>query len=312
MSIGFVKKFVASLEKHYCKTCILNAPVDIMDSMKGMILEGGAMRGMFTCGITDVFMENGIVFDGIIGVSAGATFGCNYKSKQPGRAIRYNTKFSRDSHYGTFRNLMRNGDLYDAKFCYEDIPFKLDLFDVKTYAENPLKFYVVVSDLGTGKPIVHEIPKGDRDDLLWMRASASLPLVSTPVVIEGKRYLDGGITSSIPLKQFMEMGYDRNIVILTRTREYVKKPSSFATLMKFILRKYPNLVKAMINRHIMYDEEKTFVFEQEKLGNCYVIAPEVDVGISRTEHNPNELRRVYEMGRQAGIKHLEAVKEYLK
>ena len=277
----------------------------------GLVLEGGAMRGMFTCGVTDVFMENGIDFDGIVGVSAGATFGCNYKSKQPGRAVRYNKRFSRDSHYGTFRSLLRSGDLYDAKFCYEDIPFKYDLFDVKTYRENPLKFYVVVSELETGKALLHEIPNGDGEDLKWMRASASLPLVSTPVELEGKRYLDGGITSSIPLKQFMELGYEKNIVILTRTRDYVKKPSSMAGLMKLILRKNPEIVKAMERRHIMYEEEKAFVFGQEAAGNCLVIAPEVDVGISRTEHNPDELERVYQMGRATGLKHLSAVKEFL-
>ena len=279
---------------------------------KGLVLEGGAMRGMFTCGVTDVFMENGIDFDGIVGVSAGATFGCNYKSKQPGRAVRYNKRFSRDSHYGTFRSLLRSGDLYDAKFCYGDIPFKYDLFDIKTYRENPLKFYVVVSELETGKALFHEIPKGDAEDLRWMRASASLPLVSTPVVIDGNRYLDGGITSSIPLKQFMELGYEKNIVILTRTRDYVKKPSSMAGLMKVLLRKYPAIVKAMNRRHIMYEEEKQFVFEQEKNGTCFVIAPEVDVGISRTEHDPKELERVYQMGRATGVKNLEKVREFLR
>ena len=280
--------------------------------IKGLVLEGGAMRGMFTCGVTDVFMENGIDFDGIVGVSAGATFGCNYKSKQPGRAVRYNKRFSRDSHYGTVRSLLRSGDLYDAKFCYEEIPFKYDLFDTKTYRENPLKFYAVVSELETGNAVFHEIPNGDEEDLLWMRASASLPLVSTPVVIDGKRYLDGGITSSIPLKQFMELGYEKNIVILTRTRDYVKKPSSMAGLMKVLLRKYPAIVKAMNRRHIMYEEEKQFVFEQEAAGKCLVIAPEVDVGISRTEHDPEELERVYQMGRATGLKNLEKVREFLR
>ncbi len=278
---------------------------------KGLVLEGGAMRGMFTCGVTDVLQENGINFDGIVGVSAGATFGCNYKSKQPGRAVRYNKRFCRDSHYGTFRSLIRSGDLYDAKFCYEDIPFKYDLFDIKTYRENPIKFFVVVSELETGKPLFHEIPNGDAADLKWMRASASLPLVSTPVEIEGKTYLDGGITSSIPLKKFMEMGYEKNIVILTRTRNYVKKSSPFAWLMKIVLRKNPEIVKAMSRRHIMYEEEKVFVFEQEAAGNCLVIAPETDVGISRTEHDPEELERVYQMGRETGLKNLERVKNFL-
>lgn len=277
---------------------------------KGLVLEGGAMRGMFTCGVTDVLMENGIEFDGAVGVSAGATFGCNIKSRQPGRAVRYNTKLSRNWRYGTFRSLLFTGDLYNAKFCYDDIPNKLDYFDTEAYAANPMKFYCVVSELETGKAILHEMPKGDKEDLLWMRASASLPLVSTPVKIDGHQYLDGGITSSIPLKQFMEMGYDKNLVILTRTRDYVKKPSSFSKLMNLILHKYPDLTRAMNRRHIMYDEEKAFVFDQEKKGNCLVIAPEVDVGIGRTEHNPKELRRVYEQGRETGLKYLDRIKEF--
>ncbi len=280
--------------------------------MKGMVLEGGAMRGMFTCGVIDVFMENGIDFDAIAGVSAGATFGCNFKSRQPGRAVRYNTRFSRDRRYGTIRSLIKSGDLYEAKFCYDDIPNRLDIFDVKTYRENPLKFYVVVSDLESGESLFHEIPNGDELDLKWMRASASMPLASTPVEIDGKLYLDGGMTSSIPLKQFMDMGYSRNVVILTRTREYKKKPSSFMWLMKILLGKYPKIVEAMANRHLMYEDEKKFVFDQEKKGSCYVIAPETDVGIGRTEHDPSELQRVYEMGRQAGIRHLEGVRSFLE
>lgn len=269
------------------------------------------MRGMFTCGVTDVFLENGIDFDGILGVSAGATFGCNYKSKQPGRAVRYNTRYSRDSRYGTLKSLLKTGDLYDAKFCYYDIPNKLDIFDLKTYETNPLKFYVLVSDCETGKDVIHEIPNGNAEDLTWMRASASLPLVSKPVEIDGKCYLDGGITSSIPLRQFIEMGYEKNIVILTRTRDYKKKPSGFLWLMKMFLKKYPAIVKAMGRRHIMYDEEKAFVLEMEKQGKCIVIAPEEDVGISRTEHSPEELRRVYEMGRIEGNKQLARVRAFL-
>lgn len=277
----------------------------------GMVLEGGAMRGMFTCGVIDIFMENGIGFDGILGVSAGAIFGTNYKSKQPGRAVRYNTRYSKDPHYGTIKSLLKTGDLYDTKFCYDDIPNKLDIFDVNTYAKNPLKFYVGVSELESGKNVVHEIPNGDELDLKWIRASASLPLVSNPVVIDGKSYLDGGITSSIPLRQFYDLGYDKAVVILTRPRDYKKKPAKFVWLMKLLMRKYPETANAMENRHLMYDEEKVFVFDMEKQGKCMVIAPDEDVGISRTEHNPEELRRVYEMGRIEGNKKLEAVRAFL-
>ena len=142
----------------------------------GLVLEGGAMRGMFSAGVTDVLMENKIEFDGAIGVSAGATFGCNFKSKQPGRAIRYNKRFCKDWRYSSFKSLIKTGDYYGADFCYNELPNKLDIYDVKTYRENPMPFYIVASDCNTGKPVYKELKKCDADELTWMRASASMPL----------------------------------------------------------------------------------------------------------------------------------------
>lgn len=152
---------------------------------KGLVLEGGAMRGMFTSGVLDVFMENGIDFDGAIGVSAGATFGCNYKSRQPGRAIRYNKRFSHDWRYCSFRSLFLTGDMYGADFCYNQIPNRLDIYDVETYRKNPMQFYIVASDAVSGKSVYKKLETCDAHDLMWMRASASMPLVSKPVKIDG-------------------------------------------------------------------------------------------------------------------------------
>lgn len=280
--------------------------------MKGLVMEGGAMRGMFTAGVCDVLLENGITFDGTIGVSAGATFGCNFKSRQIGRAIRYNKRFAHDWRYCSLRSLLLTGDLYGADFCYNVLPNKLDLFDYETYRSNPLKFYVVASDCRTGEPVYKELATCDEKDLTWMRASASMPLVSHIVKIDGYELLDGGMTDSIPLKAFENMGYQKNLVVLTQPREFVKEPSPALKLMKFALRKYPKLYEAMLHRHEVYNQEKSYTFEQEAAGKCFVICPQESLGISRTENNPDELQRVYDLGRLTMQENLTKLMEFLK
>ena len=270
------------------------------------------MRGMFTAGVCDVLMENEISFDGAIGVSAGATFGCNFKSKQIGRAIRYNKKFSHNWRYCSFRSLLLTGDLYGADFCYNKLPNRLDLFDYETYRSNPLKFYAVASDCKTGKAVYKELKTCDENDLTWMRASASMPLVSRVVKVDGYELLDGGMTDSIPLKAFEDMGYEKNLVILTQPREFVKEASSSLKYMKFSLRKYPKLYEAMLHRHEVYNQEKSYVFEQKQNGKCFVLCPPEALGISRTEKNPNELQRVYDLGRLAAQENLTNLMEFFK
>ena len=280
--------------------------------MNGLVMEGGAMRGMFSSGVCDVLLENGIEFDGAIGVSAGATFGCNFKSKQIGRAIRYNKRFSHNWRYCSFLSFFLTGDLYGAKFCYDKIPNFLDIFDYEAYRSNPLKFYAVASDCNTGKPIYKELKTCDEHDLTWMRASASMPLVSHVVKIDGYELLDGGMTDSIPLKASENLGYEKNLVILTQPRDFVKEPSSALGLMKFALRKYPKLYEAIEERHIVYNEEKKYVFEQEAKGKAFVICPSAPLGISRTEKNPDELQRVYDLGRLSCEENLSSLREFLK
>lgn len=278
---------------------------------KGLVLEGGAMRGMFTSGVTDVFMENGIVFDGAVGVSAGATFGCNIKFGQPGRAIRYNKRFAGNWRYCSMRSFFLTGDMYGADFCYNQIPNKLDVYDVESYRKNPMEFYVVASDAVEGKPVYKKLETCDEHDLTWMRASASMPLVSTPVKIDGYTLLDGGMTDSIPLRFFESIGYERNVVILTQPKDFVKKPASLMGLMRLMLKKYPKLVEAMANRHNMYNEETRYCFEKAEKGEALVICPEKPLGISRTEKNPDELERVYQEGRRTGELWLDKVKKFL-
>ena len=278
----------------------------------GLVLEGGAMRGMFTSGVLDVFMENGINVDGAIGVSAGATFGCNYKSGQIGRAIRYNKRFCKDWRYCSLRSLIKTGDMYGAEFCYEVLPNQLDILDTAAYKANPMPFYCVTSDCQTGKPIYKELKTCDKNDLIWMRASASMPLVSKVVEIDGYKMLDGGMTDSIPLKYFESIGYEKNIVILTQPRDYKKSKNKMMFLVKMALKKYPEIVKAMKNRHIVYNKQKQYALEEERKGNALIICPEKSLGISRTEKKPDELQRVYELGRLTAQNRLEEIKKFIQ
>lgn len=278
---------------------------------RGLILEGGAMRGMFTSGVLDVLMENGIEFDGAIGVSAGATFGCNIKSRQPGRAIRYNKRFSHDWRYCSLRSLLTTGDLYGADFCYNELPKHLDLFDFDTYRSNPMEFWVVASDCETGKPVYKRLDTCNNSDLAWMRASASMPAVSRIVEIDGRKLLDGGITDSIPLAYFESIGYDRNVVVLTQPETYRKGPNRLMWLMRLILRRYPMIVKALRDRHLEYNQTTANVRQRAAQGDVLVICPDKPLGISRTEKNPDELQRVYDEGRRIASSQLDRIRQFL-
>lgn len=279
---------------------------------KGLILEGGAMRGIFTAGIMDVLMEEHIGFDGVIGVSAGACFGCNYKSGQIGRTLRYNLKYCRDPRMSGFRSLLLTGDIYGAEFCYRTIPKELDIFDTEAFIRSPVEFHVVATDVNTGKSVYHKCTDGGDTDLDWIRASASMPLVSRIVEADGRQMLDGGISDSIPLKYYQSIGYERNLVILTRPRGYVKGKNKLLPLMRIQLGRYPNLVKAMANRHIDYNETIQYIFGEEKKGTTFVICPDEELPISRIEHNPDRIQNVYDIGRKTAVKKLEAIRTFLE
>lgn len=278
----------------------------------GLILEGGAMRGLFSAGVIDVFMENGIEFDAAIGVSAGAAFGCNYKSRQIGRVIRYNKRFAKDKRFCSIRSLIKTGDLFGAEFCYHTIPDELDLFDTEAYVNNPMDFYVVVTDVETGKAVYINSDEAGEDALECFRASASMPLVSRPVEINGKKYLDGGIADSVPIQFFESIGYNRNVVILTQPADFVKKPSSAAKIMKYALRQYPKIAETMADRHNEYNGTLKYIAEKEKAGEIIVIRPEAALDIGRVEHNPDKMQKVYDLGRAAGEKYLDKVKEFIR
>ena len=278
---------------------------------KGLILEGGAMRGMFTAGVIDVMMENGIEYDGMIGVSAGACFGCNYKSRQPGRAIRYNTAYSRDPRFCSFRSLLKTGDLFGAEFCYHTIPESLDPFDFDAFRENPMEFHVVCTDVASGDPIYCRLDHCRDEEMDLLRASASMPLVSRIVNAQGRGLLDGGIADSAPLKYFESIGYEKNVVVLTQPLDYVKGKNHLMPLMRLALGKYPGLLRAIGDRHLVYNENTSYIRRREQAGAAFVIRPKEALNISRVEHDPARLRAVYETGRRAMEAQLDALLAYL-
>ena len=267
------------------------------------------MRGLFTCGIIDVMMEAGIEPDGLIGVSAGAAFGCNYKSRQPGRAIRYNMRFARDSRYSGIRSLLTTGDYFNAEFAYHTVPREYERFDDETFNQNPMQFIAVCTDVETGEPIYKQLHEATPLCYDWIRASASMPLVSRVVELEGRKVLDGGVADSIPLEYMECLGYERNLVILTQPEGYVKEHNRLMPLMRLALRKYPAMLRTMDGRHLMYNKELEYVREAERKGRCLVIRPAEKLPIGHISHNPEEMRRVYDIGRARAEQYLDQIRQ---
>jgi predicted patatin/cPLA2 family phospholipase len=279
----------------------------------GLVMEGGAMRGMFTAGVLDVIMEEGLdrAFDGAIGVSAGATFGCNIKSHQIGRTVRYNTKYCGDWRYVSWRSLFTTGDLYGAEFCYETVPYELDPFDVETFNQSPMKFYCVCTDAETGKPFYHYIPHFTRKDMEYVRASASMPIFARPVEIDGRIFLDGGTSDPIPVTYFEHKGYEKIVVLLTQPADYVKQKAGYLPAARILLRKYPALIRDLEDRHIRYNQRTAYIRRKEEAGEIFVIRPPMALNIGSMEKDPAELRRVYGIGRKTMEEGLDALKAYL-
>ena len=277
---------------------------------KGLVLEGGAMRGLWTAGVIDVMMEHDIRPDGLIGVSAGAAFGCNYKSRQIGRAIRYNTRFAKDPRYSGWKSLLKSGNYFNAEFGYHVVPYEYDIFDIETFEKDPLEFTVVCTDVETGAAVYHQMDHVDYDELEWLRASASMPLASKVVEVQGHKLLDGGVSDSIPLEYYEQQGYDRNVVILTQPLGYQKEHNKLMPLMRLALRKYPRFLKALDERHLMYNQELEYVAEAERQGRCLVIRPDGPIPIGHLSHDPQQMRLVYDMGRKVGERYIDRIKEF--
>lgn len=275
----------------------------------GLVLEGGAMRGLYTAGVLDVFLDNNIKVDGIIGVSAGVLFGVNYLSKQKGRAIRYNKKFAKDKRYMGMRSFLTTGNIINKDFAYYEIPFKIDVFDEETFEKSDTDFWATVTNIETGEAEYIKLEK-PIDQMEVLRATSAMPLVSKIVEWDNKKYLDGGVSDSIPVEKCKSMGYDKIIVILTRIIEYRKKKAS-STLAKIKYKEYPKLIETMENRYKKYNETVEKIIDMENKKEIFVIRPSKDLKIKRIEKDVDKLQAMYDLGVSDCKKQLEKLKEYI-
>lgn len=277
----------------------------------GLVLEGGGMRGLFTTGVIDALLASGVRLDGLVGVSAGACFGCNYQSGQVGRALRYNLTYCRDRRYCSAWSLLRTGDLFGADFCYRELPLELDPFDCEAFDASGVPFWVVCTSVTTGKPVYHLCQKADEDMLQWIRASASMPVVSRPVEREGELLLDGGIADPIPLEFSVAQGYDRNVVVLTQPRDYVKRQSKASGALRWALRKQPAIAQAMQDRPRAYNEAHARALKAEQEGAAFVLCPDEPLPTGRVEHDARRLMQAYFAGEQVAARAMPQLKDWL-
>lgn len=263
----------------------------------GLVLEGGGMRGLYTAGVLDFFLEEDLIFAYVIGVSAGASNAVSYISRQKGRNKIVNTAFLDDWRYMSIKNLVKNGSLFGMDFIFDEIPKKRVPFDYETFFKSPITFKVGVTDCKTGKPLYFD--KSEMDEKFTaLRASISLPFVSPIVHYRGYHLLDGGITDPIPLRQAIADGYQKNVVVLTRNKGYQKKPISqpLRLLLKKKYRDYPNLIAAMLNRYQIYNKTLIYIDQLEQKGQIAVIRPSKKLTVNRLEKNAAKLNDLYELG----------------
>jgi len=280
----------------------------------GLVLEGGGMRGMYTAGVLDTFLDEGIDVDGIIGVSAGALFGANFFSKQKGRAFRYNKCYCKDKRYISIHSLITTGNIINKDFAYYKITNELDKFDDDTFKSANKDYYVVVTNVETGEPEYINIKNSTIENMEVLRATSAMPFVSKMVEINNKKYLDGAFADSIPFCKCQELGFDKIIVVLTQHLEYRKKPYNKG-MQKFIdlkYRKYSKLRDKVKNRYKMYNNALEKIIQLEKEGKIFVIRPSRELGIHRLEKDENKLQEVYDLGIKDTKNILRELKEYLK
>ncbi len=316
MAHGWVVEYMSGRQARDYRVADLRAPeerpaFEPPAHTTGVVFEGGGFRGLYTEGVFDTWLEQGIQATHAIGVSAGVTFGCNYKSCQVGRALRYNKRYCRDPRYAGLRNLVTTGNLFSEDFAFGRLPWEFDVFDTPTYAANPMRFTAVATDIETGEAIYHDVNRGDAGDVEWMRASSAIPGLSRPVELEGRRLLDGGTADSIPFRWMLDQGYERCVVVCTQPAGYRKEPNGLMPALRVLLRRYPRLVELLADRHERYNAQLDELAELERAGRVFVIRPSESVKVPISVKDPSELDRVYEVGRRDGASTLAALKEYL-
>jgi len=261
----------------------------------GLVLEGGGMRGLYTVGVLDCFMDHNITFDYVVGVSAGACNGATYLAGQLGRGLRVNTNYLRDKRYLSLYNFFKTKSFFGMDFIFDEIPNRLDPLDYDALQASPAEYIVGATDVETGLTTYfnkHHI----KNNCLVLRASSSIPVLSPVVEYNGRKYLDGGTTDPIPVHRAVEDGCKRLIVVLTQARGYKKRPEKFRLLYKHIFRTLPKMVEALDNRHIRYNRSLTYASALESAGLAVIIAPSTPLGMGRFEKNRKKLKKAYDLG----------------
>lgn len=275
----------------------------------GLVLEGGAMRGMFTAGVLDIFLDHHIQIDGVVSVSAGALFGVNLLSKQRGRALRYNLQFLNDTRYISLKNWFSEGNIVSKNFAFYEVPFQHDIFDNQTFKHANIPFYATLTNVETGQAEYHLI-EDVFAQMETLRATSALPYFSKMVEINGQYYLDGAESDSIPVDFCQTLGFDKLIVILTRPAGYRKTPS-FKWLSQWVYRDYPNLVETMQNRYQKYNDTLDKIEQQHQTGEIFMIRPSQNLAIKRLENDPQKIQAMYDLGVQDAMSQLDSLLHYL-
>lgn len=276
-----------------------------------LILEGGGMRGVFTAGVLDVWMERGLWLGPIYGVSAGAIHACSYIARQPGRAIRVATAYLGDARYCGLGSLVKTGDLFGAKFCYDDIPNRLDPMDYAAALAYPWPCWAVATNCRTGRAAYFDV-RDARRRLDAVRASASLPLLSRMVPVDGGLYLDGGVADSIPLARSVADGCEKAVVVLTRPAGYRKGPNRMMPLLRARYARWPALTAALARRHLAYNQALDLAEARRKAGKAFLLRPETLCGIGRIEKDEGKLRALYTEGRRQAQASWDALQAFLQ
>ena len=276
----------------------------------GLVLEGGGMRGLFSAGVLDALLElKELSINGIVGVSSGALFGVNYVSKQKERAVRYNKKYADDKRYMGLHSWITTGNAVNKDFAFYELPYKLDIFDNETFKKADTDFYVVMTNVESGKP-EYVLIEDAFAQMEYLRATSALPFASKIIEINGKKYLDGGISDSIPIDFCESLGYDKIIAVLTRP-EGTYKEDKLGFLYKLVYRKYPNLVNSLLNMATDYEKVLAKIKDLENKGKIFVVRPPEVLKIGRLEKNRDKIQRVYDTGLKTGLKELDNIVKYL-
>lgn len=260
------------------------------------MLEGGGMRGVYSAGVMEFFLEQELFFPYVIGVSAGACNAASYLSKQLGRNKKVNIDFISDPRYLSWRNYYKHRQLFGMDFIFDEIPNRLVPFDYETFYKNPSEFVIGTTDCHTGEPIYFK--KTDYGDqvLPILKASSSLPFVAPEIEYEGRTLLDGGISDPIPIKKAEMDGFKKNIVILTQNEHYRKTPSKFHYLVRRKYRHYPGLVEALKERYKKYNNTLHYIEKQQEKGDIFILRPLEPMKVGRMERSPEKLSILFEQG----------------